>query len=248
MPISLPPPPDEEPQLPRAPRSTSGSMLSALVQFPVYILMGTVVPLLAMIAPAVMSFFMPGTPTLIYKGPMKKRVGRWVTLALASFYGTYALVFALTIRALFVPASARQMDTWWMTDAFTVAPVVRSLGILFSIMALGLYLWGYMVIGPVYGGDNAPVVHERHTLITAMPYSKVRHPMACGRIVMVLLAPLTSLSAWLVIPALAHAASALWLTFLEDRLLRDQFPPQHVALCHKAGHLWPHNLIKLLLS
>jgi protein-S-isoprenylcysteine O-methyltransferase Ste14 len=97
------------------------------------------------------------------------------------------------------------------------------LGLLFTILGFGLFLWAMAC--NAFFSEGVRIQKDRsHTVATSGPYRLIRHPGYLGAIFAQLFTPLLLGSIWALIPSLASASLYIVRTYLEDQTLMTELP------------------------
>jgi len=153
-------------------------------------------------------------------------------------------VFGFLIPALFIFLS-RKLDGIFHMPRYDPL-FLKVLGFFLVLLGITLIMWAYYLLVRVgkgytleFFGKGVLPVTER--LVTVGPYSKVRHPMALGHLIMLLgiAFAINSLSGVFVLFPLILFASCLYLKFFEEKALGERFKEEYDEYRENTNFLIP---------
>jgi protein-S-isoprenylcysteine O-methyltransferase Ste14 len=124
---------------------------------------------------------------------------------------------------------------FWAHIELTI--VVRFLGAGIAILSIGLVFWIHRTLGKQYSAKHE--IQKDHQLITAGPYSLVRHPMYTTLNLFSISMALVSSNLLLIIFAVLVALPFPWIAMREEAMLTDQFGDEYRAYMKRTGRFFP---------
>jgi protein-S-isoprenylcysteine O-methyltransferase Ste14 len=145
-----------------------------------------------------------------------------------------SLAILLYLGGLFVYAIIPDWIFWAHID---LTIVVRFLGAGIAILSIGLVFWIHRTLGKQYSAKHE--IQKDHQLITAGPYSLVRHPMYTTLNLFSISMALVSSNLLLIIFAVLVALPFPWIAMREEAMLTDQFGDEYRAYMKRTGRFFP---------
>ncbi|MHA1906024.1 MAG: methyltransferase [Candidatus Thorarchaeota archaeon] len=106
-----------------------------------------------------------------------------------------------------------------------------------SLLGAFLVLWIHRVLGEQYSALQE--IQQNHKIITAGPYSRVRHPMYTVFILFSISVSLISSNLLLIVFALLVSFPFPWLARNEERMLTEEFGQDYVDYMSRTGRFLP---------
>ncbi|MFW9888569.1 MAG: isoprenylcysteine carboxylmethyltransferase family protein [Candidatus Thorarchaeota archaeon] len=107
-----------------------------------------------------------------------------------------------------------------------------------AMIAVAFLFWIHHTLGKQYSAKLE--IQEQHQLITAGPYSRIRHPMYTIFILFSLSVSLISANLLLILFAIFLSIPFHWITRIEETLLIDQFGDEYLEYMKHTGRFLPH--------
>ncbi|NHJ14036.1 MAG: isoprenylcysteine carboxylmethyltransferase family protein [Candidatus Thorarchaeota archaeon] len=114
---------------------------------------------------------------------------------------------------------------------------IRWLGVTLSVIGIVFIFWIHHTLGRQYSAKLE--IQEQHQLITAGPYSRIRHPMYAVFILFSLSVSLISANLLLILFAIFLSIPFHWITRIEETLLIDQFGDEYLEYMKHTGRFLP---------
>ncbi|TFG06291.1 isoprenylcysteine carboxylmethyltransferase family protein [Candidatus Thorarchaeota archaeon] len=115
--------------------------------------------------------------------------------------------------------------------------LIRWIGVFVSVIGVALLFWVHHTLGRQYSARLE--IQELHQLITAGPYSRVRHPMYTIFILFSLSVSLISANLLFILFAVFLSIPFHWITRIEESLLIDQFGEEYLEYMKRTGRFIP---------
>ena len=114
---------------------------------------------------------------------------------------------------------------------------LRWVGIIIGLSSLVIYVWSRLTIGKEWSSDLR--LRGRHLLVTAGPYSRVRHPIYLALILFMTSITLVAAN-WLLIVFLITSTTDLVLRIpKEEQMMIEEFSDEYKAYMKRTGKLLP---------
>ncbi len=114
---------------------------------------------------------------------------------------------------------------------------LRWVGIIIGLSSLVIYVWSRLTIGKEWSSDLR--LRERHLLVTAGPYSRVRHPIYLALILFMTSITLVAAN-WLLIVFLIISTTDLVLRITkEEQMMIEEFGGEYEIYMQRTGKLLP---------
>ena len=114
---------------------------------------------------------------------------------------------------------------------------IRWLGVGLAVVGVALTGWIHHSLGRQYSAKLE--IQEEHQLITAGPYSRVRHPMYFTLNLFSISVSLISGNLLLILFAISVAIPFYWIARIEERMLTDQFGDEYMDYMERTGRFLP---------
>jgi len=140
------------------------------------------------------------------------------------------LVFGLLIAFAVQPA--------WLAELSIPFPdVLRWLGFLLGLAGLGIWIWAQIALGKEWSPQLQ--LREKHRLVTAGPYARMRHPIYSGMIVWV--GGLVLLTANWIFVAFAVLMCGMFVARVpkEEQMMIDEFGEEYREYMKRTGRVFP---------
>ncbi len=126
----------------------------------------------------------------------------------------------------------------WISWAhIELTPAVRFFGAGVAVFSIALVTWIHRVLGRQYSAKHE--IQKDHQLITAGPYSRVRHPMYTTLNLFSISMALVTSNLLLILSAIFVALPFPWIAAREEKMLTDQFGDEYRAYMKKTGRFFP---------
>lgn len=126
---------------------------------------------------------------------------------------------------------------WIAWAHIELMPVVRFLGAGVAVLSIALVAWIHRVLGRQYSAKHE--IQKDHQLITAGPYSMVRHPMYTTLNLFSISMALVTSNLLLILFAIFVALPFPWIASREEAMLTDQFGDEYRAYMRRTGRFFP---------
>ena len=140
------------------------------------------------------------------------------------------LVFGLLIAYAVQPA-------WLAALSIPIADEFRWMGFLLGLFGLGIWIWAQIALGKEWSPQLQ--LREKHRLVTAGPYARMRHPIYSGMIVWV--GGLVLLTANWIFVAFAVLMCGMFVARVpkEEQMMIDEFGEEYREYMKRTGRVFP---------
>jgi protein-S-isoprenylcysteine O-methyltransferase Ste14 len=127
--------------------------------------------------------------------------------------------------------------SWLAALSFPIPDVLRWLGFLFGLAGLGIWIWAQIILGKEWSPQLQ--LREKHRLVTAGPYARMRHPIYTGMFIWAGgLALLTANWTFVVVAVLVCAVFVVRVP-REEQMMIEEFGEEYREYMKRTGRVFP---------
>ena len=152
---------------------------------------------------------------------------KWIEILMTVGILGYFATLILWVLFIPIPLIPQMMLPLW----------IRWTGIIFAVVMVPYLLWIHRTLGKQYAAELA--IQSGHSVISAGPYHRVRHPMYTVFIVFSVALAFTTSDLLVLFFAFLLSIPFPWVARQEEQMLIEQFGDEYIQYMERTGRFFP---------